>query len=141
MTEQYQHRDVGFFGAWARRIGDRSSWLNYLMSWREKRFAQRASREALQLLQQMMTEKPGLKGKALYESFVVRRVGVDAAAAHALVRRAEDSFAAWPVDRAVNFRDVVHYIIVNEHLGEGAAPRGTRMDMGEIVASVVPAHL
>lgn len=60
-----------------------------------------------------------------------------------LVRRAEESFADWPAERAVRFRDVVHYLIFDEYLhqGQGKAREATKTNMGAVVARVIPEEL
>jgi len=41
-----------------------------------------------------------------YARVIQRRSGADADAAIEFMRRAEESFASWPIERPLNFRDI-----------------------------------
>ena len=84
---------------------------------------------------------PELAGMALYEQIVVSLAGVTAEAAHALVRAAEQSFTGWPSDRALSFRDVVHYLCFDGFARSHNDRGWTRTSFRRIADSVIPKEL
>lgn len=108
----------------------------------ERHYARRASEQLLDLFRRERGEHPDLSGRALYEAVAARRLGAKPRISAAeLVRRAEESFADWPAERAVRFRDVVHYLIFDEYLHQGKAREATKTNMGAVVARVIPEEL
>ena len=108
----------------------------------ERHYARRASEQLLDLFRRERLDRPELSGRALYEAVAARRLGVKPRISAAeLVRRAEESFADWPAERAVRFRDVVHYLIFDEYLHQGKAREATRTNMGAVVARIIPEEL
>jgi hypothetical protein len=108
---------------------------------KERRYAMQASQELLALFNSMRAERPDAESRALYLQLIGKRTGKSEAEAKIALRQAEDSFAAWPVERAVNLRDVASFLIISESLvplGQGV---GTRSDMAEIVQTVIPENL
>lgn len=80
-----------------------------------------------------------LKGRALYGAVIARRLGSNSILGAAdIVRRAEESFAVWPRDRELTFRDVVHYQIFDEYMRQSELRVGTRTDFGVAVARIIP---
>jgi len=105
----------------------------------ERRYAKRASRELLDLLRAEQRDHPELKGRALYEAVIARRLGPDSTTrAGQIVLRAEESFTDWPVDRELRFRHVVHYQIFNEYTHRAGARHSTRTNSGVVVARIIP---
>jgi hypothetical protein len=115
------------FGAWLNSIG-------------EKRFANRRSRELLELYQQARGREPLLSGKTLYVG-VVMQAGYDAKEAQAVVRRAEQSFCAWPAEHDLRFSDVVRYMVVTEYLRSHPGAVGIHTNVETVVARVIRADL
>lgn len=108
----------------------------------ERHYARHASEQLLDLFRLERREHPDLTGRALYQAVAARRLGVKPRMSAAeLVRRAEESFADWPAERAVRFRDVVHYLIFDEYLHQGKAREATKTNMGAVVARVIPEEL
>jgi hypothetical protein len=107
----------------------------------ERRFARHASAELLELYNQKRHEHPEMSGRALYQEIVAQRLGPQAGRAGELVRRAEESFTDWPVDRNLQFRHVVHYLVFYEYTLLDPARRGTMTNMGTVVAKIIPAHI
>jgi hypothetical protein len=123
-------------GAWDRLRG----WLRERADVRkDKRFAKRESRKALRAYQCVHAARPDLQGRDLYEEIVAKCAVDQRETALAYVRHAVDSFAAWPANREVRFRDVVAYIIFDELVLSKQRP-GTRADIEAVVASIVPAN-
>ena len=129
--------DSGHFNL--RRLSQYTSPL--VAAWRELRFAKKAGRRALAHYHRLRTDRPELIGQALYLAFVRERNAIDESAARAILRRAEASFAAWPNDRDLNFRDVVQYLVISEYLSSHPERGGTTVNMTRIIAQVVPGQL
>jgi hypothetical protein len=112
-----------------------------LGGWRERRVARRTGLESLRLYRELESARPELEPAARYREFVARRTGLDEAGVRAVLRQAEDSFASWPVERPLRFRDVVQYLVVHECLKENPAAAGTRTRLTTIIAEVIPGNL
>src|ERR1700720_24537 len=115
--------------------------LGVFVAHAERRYARQASRELLELYGREHGEHPELSGRALYVAVVARRLGPDATNAGGVVRRAEESFTAWPVEGAWIFRHVVHYQIFVEYTRQGPARQGTRTNICEAVARIIPEEI
>jgi hypothetical protein len=126
--------------SWTSRLATLMEWLPFEVL-RERRQARRASLALLELYHRIAAESPELTGVDRYERIVVERTGLDVNAARVLVQRAEESFAEWPVDRPLIFRDVVQYLVIQEHLASAPGVEGARSALGDVVAEVVPADL
>jgi transposase-like protein len=110
--------------------------------WQEKHHAARTSRELLKLHQKVAAAHPGLEKHELYRHIVMARLGATPEAAEEVLARAAESFAVWPVQRPLTFRDLVHYLAVSDYLGSHhEAGDWTRENLGRVVASLVPDHL
>jgi len=107
----------------------------------EKWHAWRASRQILDWYKRVSRDQPQLAGRTLYAQVVIRRSGVDAKAAAAILLRAEESFCDWPSGRELRFRDVVLYLVIDEYLRSHALTLGTQTNMGKIVSRVIPRDL
>jgi transposase-like protein len=124
-----------------------STWTRRLLGplfvgWREKHHAAKTSRELLKMYQAIVMARPGLKKEEVYRRVVMNRLGVTLAAADAVLDRASESFATWPVERPLTFRDVVHYLAVSEYLAsKDYVAAWTREDLGRVVASLVAEDL
>jgi hypothetical protein len=117
---------------------ERQRELGVFVAWSEQRYAKRASLEILELFRSERQEHPELTGPSLYEAVVARRLGPESTNARTIVRRAEESFANWPVERCLIFRDVVLYLVINEYLQLFKSRHGTRTRMVGVVARFIP---
>ena len=118
------------------------SWIAAIFSEiAERRYARRASTELLELFHRVRSELPELSGRALYQAVIARRLGANEKRAGEILRRAEESFTDWPVERELRFRHVVHYLIFEEYTHGGKAREGTRINMGVVVARIVPEEI
>jgi len=134
-------------GAFVRKglvAGIRESLRQFVASVRakreERRYARRASVKALETYHQVHARHPELSGKALYGEVIVSE-GLDADAAHALIRSAEQSFTEWPIERDLRFQDVVHYMVYEAYMREYRSRHWTLADIGQVVSSVIPPEL
>ncbi len=92
----------------------------------------------LELYQRARREHPEMSPRSLYQSVVAQRLGQESRRAAEIVRRAEESFTDWPVERELKFRHVVHYLIFDEYMRTGRAREGTKINMGAVVARIIP---
>ena len=116
--------------------------LGVFVAQAERRYAKKASRQLLELFRREQREHPALKGRPLYEAIIARRGGLNPTlSAVQIVRRAEESFADWPRDRELRFRDVVHYQIFDEYMRQREVRMGTRTNIGAVVARIIPDDL
>lgn len=107
----------------------------------EKWYAWRTTHEMLGWYQRVRGEVPQLTGRALYQQIIVRRSGLDDEAARGVLRRAYQRFCEWPFERKLRFRDVVHYVVIDEYLRSHLANLGTHTDMGKVVVRLIPHNL
>ena len=108
----------------------------------ERHYARRASEQMLDLFHKERREHPDLTGWALYEAVAAQRLGdKPRMSATEVVKRAEESFTDWPVERPVRFRDVVHYLVFDEYMHSGKAREATKTNMGAVVARIIPEEL
>ena len=135
-------RNLGVFIAHAERVKSLVRNLELFVQRAERRYAREASQELLELFKHERREHPELKGRALYEAVVARRLGSNPSlSATVIVRRAEESFVDWPRERELKFRDVVHYQIFDEYMRHGKERVGTRTNIGVAVARIIPDEL
>ena len=115
--------------------------FTFMAAWSERRFAAECCRELLKLHQVVSASHSDLAGVALYRLVVAAHVGSDLTVAESLLQRAQESYALWPVQRALTFRDVAHYLAVS---GYWALHRGRRWicsDIRRVIDSSIPKHL
>jgi hypothetical protein len=124
-------------GTW---LGGTLRRFNILAALRENRHLKRTCRECLQLYRGL-GEHPTATARERYALVVKKRTGADASGADTILQRAEESFAAWPIERPLTFRDVVHYLAVTECLSDDRSLTGVRTDVTMLVAKLIPANL
>jgi hypothetical protein len=135
-------RNLRVFVAHAERMKSLVRNLGVFVAHAERRYAKEASVQLLGLFWHEQREHPELKGRALYEAVVARRLGSNPPlSAAVIVRRAEESFVDWPRERELRFRDVVHYQIFDEYMRYGKVRVGTRTNIGVAVARIIPREL
>jgi len=119
--------------------------LNFLAAMRERRQIRRFCDESLELYRQVEAQMPQASQSERYARFIELRSGVTPTAVLAVMRRAEESFADWPNERPLNFRDVVQYLAVTDCLKIDIAVAGVRSRIVDyvidIVAQVIPRDL
>src|SRR5260370_22452070 len=101
----------------------KSSWLedvlgplNFVAAMRERRQIRRFCDESLKLYRQVEAQMPQASQTERYARFIELRSGATPATVLTVMRRAEESFADWPNERPLNFRDVVQYLAVTDCL-------------------------
>jgi hypothetical protein len=115
--------------------------MEYVAAWREWRVAKQAGQAALDFYQTLRAKRPDLAGKALYEALVCERNRIEASAARTILRHAEESFAAWPNERDLVFRDVVQYLVISEYLVSHPKRVGTTINMSRVISRLIPMDL
>ena len=108
---------------------------------RERVLARRLSRESLRIFRSVETQLPQLTGAPRYRAVIARQAGLDEDGARRFIERAEDTFASWPEERPIRFRDVVQYLVVERWLAIDPGAQGFRSDLAAIVAKEIPEDL
>jgi hypothetical protein len=124
-----------------RRLGGLVRPWRLLKVLRDRRRARRTCIDALQLYREVAATCPDLSNVARYAEVVARHTGADPHGARVIIERAEDSFASWPVERPLNFRDVVQYLVVCECLHADPRSVGTSARLAAVIGKVIPDHL
>jgi hypothetical protein len=114
---------------------------NRQAAWRELRFAKEAGQRALACFRRLQANQPTLSGRPLYEAFACEYGRIDSAAARTMLHRAEASFAAWPNERELIFRDVVQYMVILEYLATHPKRSGTTANMTGVLSKIIPVQL
>jgi hypothetical protein len=94
--------------------------------------------ELLELHRRVEMEMPRDSSTARYARVIELRSGADAAAVTNFMRRAEESFATWPVERPLTFRDIVLYVAVTNDLKSDIAVAGVRSRIVDFALGIVP---
>lgn len=115
--------------------------FTWLLARRERRYARDCAREMLKLHREFNTRYPELKGHSLYRRVVARRLDGNDLVAEAVLHHATQSFAIWPVERELNFRDVVHYLAVSQYVAMHPGARWVHADIKRVVDELIPAQL
>jgi hypothetical protein len=118
-------------------------WVNLvsggaLRVWQERTYAKRASRRVLEVYREVEACRPELTGVTRYKEVVARHTGLDDTGVRRILRGAESSFAAWPVERPLRFRDVVEYLVVTKCLADESGESGVHRRMREIIDAEIP---
>jgi hypothetical protein len=127
---------------------DKSSWLNdtlrqfnFVAVMRERAQIKRTCTQSMRLYRAISAEMPEASKLELYAQVVKRRGDHDEAAVRDILRHAEESFALWPVDRDLTFRDLVAYLAVTDCMRANPGSKGVRSEVLGVVAEAVPAEL
>ena len=107
----------------------------------EQWHAWRTSRRLLKIYWIIRMEQPELRGIALYERDVARREHLRSKTPYAIVPSAAEIFTLWPVKRDIRFRDVVHYLAVDDDLQSHRTFAGIRSDMRTMVELIISGAL
>lgn len=110
-------------------------WLDRLNPFQEQQFARRVTRELVELRRKVEAAHPKLTGTDVFRLVVMLRCKVDPHGAQKLLNEADESFAAWPTARDLNFADVVHLIAIREFQAQSGKARWINANMGQIVAT------
>lgn len=115
--------------------------IGFTWAGEERRYVRRESRKVLATYHEVRAQEPALTGKQLYEKVVAKLTGATADAAKALVRAAEQSFAQWPSERELTFRDVAHYLCFESFSQAHDNRDWTRTLLSKVVDAEIPKGL
>jgi hypothetical protein len=126
--------------------GLRTRWFEVLGSaivrtWRERTTARQVSRESMRIYREVEVTDPELSGWPRYHAVVARQTGLDDSGVREILERAEGSFASWPIERPLKFRDVVQYMVATRCLNLDASALGVRSRLTTIIAEEIPGEL
>lgn len=111
--------------------------LNFMATMRERRQIRQFCDESLKLYRQVEAQMPQASPTERYARFIELRSGATPATVRTVMRRAEESFADWPTERPLNFRDVVQYLAVTDCLKIDIAVAGVRSRIVDFVIDIV----
>ena len=142
-TTACDHEPTGSEKAWLRNV---LRPLNFVATMRERRQIRRICAETLAQYRRIEADLPRSSKWDIYARVVESRCGIaDRRAALAIMRRAEESFATWPVERPLSLRDIAQYIVVTDCLRNDLAVTGVRSRAVDLVlgiaAEVIPEDL
>jgi hypothetical protein len=123
-------------GSW---ISDTFRQFNLVTLLRERNHIHRTCAETLRVYRQVKAEAPDALKRDLYLRVIEKRSGAGPAGVREIMRRVEQSFAAWPVDRDVTLRDVVSFFAVTDCLNADPTATGVRSRVRDVVANAIPA--
>ena len=123
------------------KAADTLPFFGFFVEWRERRYARREAAALVASYHRIQQAEPALRGEQLYERVIMQRLECSAARARNVIRGADASFAQWPEERDVNFRDVVNYVVTHELMAAHDKRLGTRVDMMELFKREVPKEL
>ena len=111
--------------------------FNFVATMRERRQIRHFCDESLKLYRQVEAQMPQASQTERYARFIELRSGANPATVQTVMRRAEESFADWPTERPLNFRDVVQYLAVTDCLKIDIAVTGVRSRIVDFVIDIV----
>lgn len=111
------------------------------IAWTERAYAKRQCALLLEIYEHLRKEHPELGGDELYARVVEYGLDCDPTAARSIVLGADRSFAQWPTERDVMFRDVASFLLMNQLLPAHSKTLGVQANVTSIVAAVIPLRL
>ncbi len=127
---------------------DKSNWLNdtlrnfnFVAVMRERVQIRRTCNHSLRLYHRIRAEMPDAPKMDIYAQVVKQRGHHSASDIPGILRHAEESFAQWPVDRDLTFRDLVAYLAVTDCMRANPRSKGVRSEVLGVVADTIPADL
>jgi hypothetical protein len=112
--------------------------VNVVRGWRERGIARDISRDCLRIFRDLEVTQPRVRGVACYLEVVVRQAGLDPTAALDVIDGAYESFATWPIERALCLRDVAHYLAAQRCLADRPPEQGIVTHLAAVVDSEIP---
>lgn len=94
--------------------------------------------ELLEMFLQITAAHPELSSREHLNKMVMRYKGCDEVAAYEVMRIAEESYAAWPLERELTLCDVIHYLAVREFQAKQGDEFYAGSNIGASVRAVVP---
>jgi hypothetical protein len=113
----------------------------WLASRSERAYANRQCGLLLEIYEQVRREQPMLSGDELYARVVEHGLDCDPTTARSIVLGADRSFAQWPTERDVTFRDVVGFLLMNQLLPAHSETLRVQANVTSIVTAAIPLRL
>jgi hypothetical protein len=107
----------------------------------ERDYAQRQCALLLEIYEHVHNEHSELDGDELYARVVAYGLDCDLTTARSIVLGADRSFAQWPTERDVTFRDVVSFLLMNQLLPAHSQTLGVLANVTTIVTAAIPLRL
>jgi hypothetical protein len=123
------------YGGW---LEDKLRHFNFFAARRERKQIRCICEESLTLYRQIEIEMPQAANRDRYARLIERRSGADADAVLRFLRRAEESFATWPIERPLSLRDIVQYMVVTDEFKTDTAVDGVRSRAVDLAVDIVP---
>jgi hypothetical protein len=123
------------------RLLGRLPFIDWYVARRERAYAESQCRSLLEIYEHLRREHPELGSDRLYARVVEYRIGCDPTVARSIVLEADRSFAQWPTERDVTFRDVVVFLLLNQLLPADSKTLGVQPNVTAIVAKAIPLRL
>jgi hypothetical protein len=133
-----EHADQEPNSGW---LGDALRRFNLVALLRERYQVRRTCAQLMSLYQKACETSPGVLKIDLYTQVVQEYSGADADGVRRILRRAAESYAMWPDDRDLIFRDIVNYFAVTKCRSADPKSIGVRTDVIDIVSNLIPAEL
>lgn len=107
----------------------------------EHAYAKRQCALLLEIYEHFQKQDPAVAGDELYARVVAYGLDCNLNAARSIVLGADRSFAQWPTERDVVFRDVVSFLLMNQLLPAHSRTLGVQANITSIVAAAIPLRL
>ncbi len=115
--------------------------LNFLTAVRERYSVRRTCNDLMKLYRESERSHPTANSMERYASIVAERTGGDQREVDRVLQRVEESFATWPVERPIRFRDVVQYFAITQYFDEHPSESGIRARVSSVVMELVPENI
>jgi len=125
-------------GSW---LSDTFRQFNFVALMRERNHIRRTCAESMRVYRRFKSEMPDAAPKEFYARMIEKRTGAGAAGVSEIMRRIEESFTTWPVEREITLRDVVSFFAVTDCLNADPTAAGVRSRVRDVVANAIPPDL
>jgi len=122
-------------------LSDTFRQLNFVALMRERNQIRRTCTQLMSIYQVVKAELPQASKMEIYARVVEKHCRADADGVRRILRRAEESYAVWPEERDLIFRDLVNYFAVTQCRSADPKNIGVRTDVIDIVSHAIPAEL
>ena len=115
--------------------------VDWYVARRERVYAESQCRLLLEIYDHFRSEHPELGSDEIYARVVEHGLDCDPTAARSVVLEADRSFAQWPTEREVTFRDIATFLLLNQLLPAHSKTLGVQANVSAIVAATIPLRL
>jgi YHS domain-containing protein len=115
-----------------------SSWMQ---ARQERRHVVVTCKELLALYSKVSADHPKLGKRQLTKMLVMARNNCNEKDAYEVLKFAEESYAAWPVERELTLCDVIHYLTVTEFTSNYGVEYSGHINFRPEIRSLIPSDL